>query len=392
MTRLHLDLSNGAAGDMLIAALWSLFEDQGEVELVINTVASAVGAEVLCERVLRSSLSACQVSVVGGERGMTLDQMIDNLGRLDQPLEVVEHSKRVFRLLGDTERKIHGDLEGNHLHELGTVDTFVDVVGVLSLLGSLKVKEITSTQARLGCSQMQMAHGCYPNPAPAVTELLIRAKVPVSLTDDSFEYLTPTAAVLLAALSETGTYHYGEGSGTLIRVGYGAGHKVRPNHSGVLSAYLLEDMHLEEGRDQIYMVGVHVDDLSGEELGLIIDSTISRGALDSWITPVIGKKSRPGYEITILTKGADLYQIVEYLHVVTRSPGVRVLPVDRSVVPHAFEMVEVAQGLTVRVKYTRLGYKVEIDDAVAASKTLSVPVSEIVDRATLGFRKKRGSG
>ncbi len=390
MRRLHLDLSNGAAGDMFIAALSDLFVDRSDLEKTLASVASIVDAEVIFETVHRSSLSATKVSIAGGDRNMTLDQMIDTLAKLNPRTSIVtELAQRAFAILGTAEVKVHGGLQEVHLHELGSVDTFVDVVGVLSLLDRLNVHEITSSKLNLGCSQIEISHGRYPNPVPVVVELLQKTKVPVTLTDDAFEYVTPTAAVLLATLSEAGVYHYGEGRGSLTGVGYGAGHKVRPGLSGVLSAYLLEDAGVQDGREEIYMIGVHVDDLSGEELGLIVEETISQGALDSWITPVVGKKSRPGYEITVLTKVSHLSTLVECLHVTTRSPGLRITTATRDVVPHDFELVDVAKDVTVNVKYTRFGHKVEFDDAVVAAKKLSLPVSEIINRAMVGFRGKR---
>ncbi len=393
MRKLHLDLSNGAAGDMLIAALSGLFVDQSEPEKILALVASIVDVKVIFESVQRSSLSATKVSIAGGDRRMTLEQMVDALTRLSSGTSLVkELAHRAFDLLGEAEAKIHGVHEDAHLHELGSADTFVDVVGVLSLLDGLNIQEMTSSKLHLGCSQIEISHGRYPNPVPVVAELLQRTTVPVTLTDDSFEYLTPTAAVVLAILSEAGLYRYGEGNGSLVGVGYGAGHRVRAGVSGVLSAYLLQDTGVEGVREEIYMLGVHVDDLSGEELGLIVEETISQGALDAWITPVVGKKSRPGYEITVLTKVSCLATLVECLHVVTRSPGLRIVPVTRDVVPHGFELIEVAKDVTVKVKYTRLGHKVEFDDAVTAAKTLSVSISEIVSRATAGFRDKREDG
>jgi uncharacterized protein (DUF111 family) len=386
--RLHLDLSNGAAGDMIIAALCDLFEDLRTPGDTLAMIAQAVGADVAFERVKPASLSAMRFEVVGGDRPMTLDEMFSGLARVEVPKEAKRWARWGLELLGECETKVHGSDGGVHLHELGTADTFVDLLGALTLLHILRPEQLSSNSATVGCSQVEIAHGRYPNPVPVVATLLIRAGVPVKMVDDSFEYLTPTAALILAVLANFGLYRYHDTQGLLRAVGYGAGQKVREGVSGVLSAYLFEDVVDHEALDQIYSISVHVDDLTGEEIGLLTDRAMAYGALDCWAAPVFGKKSRPGFEITVLVRRNELALFREFLHRETRSPGLRILPIKRSVEPHFFSEVEVTEGVKVRIKSTRVGHKVEFDDAVRASLVTGESVSDVVKKASAIYMKK----
>ena len=199
--------------------------------------------------------------------------------------------------MAEAEAGIHGvPVETIHFHELGAVDTIVDVTGALLALEGLGVGRVVSSPVPLGRGMARSAHGAMPLPAPATVALLRGAKV-VGV-DHAVETVTPTAAALLAELAED----FGPiPPMQLTAVGYGAGTRLTPEPN-VLRVLLGESAAGGRGTETLVMLETNVDDMSPEVHGYVVERLLGAGALDAYLTPVLMKKGRPGVVISVLCR------------------------------------------------------------------------------------------
>ncbi|RZT21440.1 nickel pincer cofactor biosynthesis protein LarC [Fictibacillus sp. BK138] len=260
------------------------------------------------------------------------------------PARVKERSLSVFQVIAEAEGKIHGmDPKDVHFHEVGAMDSIIDVIGVCLALESLGVEKIIASPVPTGHGKLMMAHGLYPIPAPATAEIL--KGVPLADFHVKGELTTPTGAGFIKALA----HEYGNIPPMAIEnIGYGAGKKDF-DHPNVLRAILF---NVEEAakREQISVLECQLDDFTGEALGYLMEKMLNEGALDVYFTPVTMKKSRPGTLITVLVKPEQVFSLEELLLRETSTFGVRKSEWSRRILSREFKDVETAYGkITVKV-------------------------------------------
>lgn len=379
----YLNLAAGAAGDMLIAALLDSGLDCSVLKREISKLELSSEVSISSCKVLRASLSATLVDVVGGDQKMSPSEMRMTVAESGLSDFVKTLARLTLDNLEAVESEVHGSEVGEtHLHELGTIDTVVDVVGFLSAVEIIGIKRIFCSSLTLGSRTIQMRHGEYPNPSPGVSALVREMGAPIKVVDEAFEYVTPTAAALLLSLKSYGMLEFATTEGSLRAIGYGAGHRVRDGKAGVLSCLVMDSPDRTTGIERIEDVvelSVYLDDVSGELLGGLVDRALEAGALDGWIAPVLGKKARPGYSVTVLSKPEVVQDLVGWLHGTTGSPGIRMLPLQRSVLDTNFELVEM-DGHSVRIKKSSAGYKVEYEDAKRLASVLKMSTKDVIDK------------
>src|SRR5690606_26449516 len=218
----------------------------------------------------------------------------------------------------EAEGKIHGiDPAEVHFHEVGAMDSILDVIGVCLALENLGADEIIVSPIPVGHGRIRIAHGVYPIPAPATAELL--RGIPLSSFTAQGELTTPTGAGIAKALAAG----YGPlPEGTIERIGYGAGTKDF-EHPNVLRAILLQRQPSKMVRESITVLEAQLDDSTGETLGYAMERLFEAGALDVYHTPVFMKKNRPGILITVLCKPADADRCEDAMLRETSTFGVR---------------------------------------------------------------------
>ncbi|HWM90607.1 MAG TPA: nickel pincer cofactor biosynthesis protein LarC [Thermoanaerobaculia bacterium] len=258
---------------------------------------------------------------------------------------VKERAIRLFQRLGEAEAKAHGmPIERVHFHEVGAIDSIVDLVGAAAAVEHLSPSRITCGQVNVGGGRVQTAHGELPVPAPATAELL--RGIPVYGSPGG-ELTTPTGAVLLAELvSEYVDFP----SLVLEGTGYGLGKKDLPDRPNALR--LLRGKG-RETRAEVMVVECEVDDLPGEGFGFLMERLLEAGALDVYFTPVQMKKNRPGTLITLLCRRHQLEALAGVLLMESGSLGCRYTSAARFEAERETIEVETAFG-TVRVKRARL--------------------------------------
>jgi uncharacterized protein (TIGR00299 family) protein len=375
---------SGISGDMALGALVDAGADPVEVERMCRRL-PVEGWELQVERVLRAGLAGTRVRVEVAPSGHPHRRAADILGMLDQadlPPRVNARARATFTLLAEVEGRLHGvSPEDVHFHEVGAVDSIVDVVGVCAGLELLGIDELASSPVAQGTGTIRAAHGVLPNPPPAVVALLARAGIPAYGLDVPFELTTPTGAALLAAL---GTRFGPLPDVEVVASGFGAGGRDlegRPNLLQVVvgRAAAPPSAPGREGHPAIVLEAT-LDDATGEVLGHALQRLLDEGAFDAWIVPVTMKKSRPGHIVTVLCDPVRAPALREVLRAETGTFGVRATTVERWPAARHFEEVEVL-GERLRVKVTAGRAKVEHDDAVAAARRLGLPLREVAARA-----------
>lgn len=384
----YLDCAGGIAGNMLLAALL----DAGAPEADLRDVPRWLGigpVELHIERVERHGVGALHLGVIA-----PADQPERSWRAIRQQLEdaelnesVRERALAVFTRLAAAEGEIHGvDPESVHFHELGGVDTLIDIVGAATLLQCLGVTRVVCSPLPMGRGTVHVAHGVLPLPAPATASLLIGA--PVFGVEVEAELVTPTGAALAATLSD------GWGAMpemTIERIGYGAGTADLRERANLVRV-LLGSASVDDGpaMREVALVETNLDDLSPELIPDAVDRCFAAGALDVWTAPVGMKKGRPGVILSALARPEVEAAVAQAILEETSALGVRVSRMRRYELHRQQRTVEVA-GHPVRVKLGTLEGRIvnlapEHDDCAKVARELGVPVKSVWAEAMAAAR------
>ena len=306
-----------------------------------------------------------------------LRTILDLIEQSGLPAPVQDSAARVFRRLGEAEAKVHGmRLEDVHFHEVGAVDSIVDIVGSCLGLHLLNIETIHCAPITVGTGFVHGDHGTMPLPAPATAELL--RGVPIVQRDTRAELTTPTGAALLTTLaSEFGTMP----PMTVDGVGYGAGNDRHGPVPNVLRLFVGEATAAVRGGDRVVVLECCVDDMTPEWIGHLTERLFEADALDVTVRPVLMKKGRPGHEIQAIAPLSAEGRVVQTLFRHGSTFGIRRTETERVVLERTFRSVGTPWG-EVRVKIGRLGEETmsiapEYEDLRAAAKTAGLPLKEI---------------
>ena len=381
----------GVAGDMTMAALVDAGADP-------DVVASAIGGlgvdgyALLFERVQRCGVRATWANVVvhhehdhhhdEHDQHRPLREILSLLDAADLPERVRRRARSVFVRLGEVEGAIHGvDPTEVELHEVGALDSIVDVVGVCAALEALDIDEVWCSPIAVGHGSIRSAHGVIPNPAPATVALLAEAGAATIGLDTTLEVSTPTGAALMTTLAS------GFGAMptmTAAAVGYGAGTADTAERANVVQVVVGHRTDIDALRDDdgtlVAMLEANVDDVTGEVLAHAVSRLLDAGAHDAWITPIVMKKGRPAHTVSVLCDPSAVAAFRKVLLHETGTLGVRMSTMRRWPQRRTETTVDV-DGHAIRVKIADHRVKVEFDDAAAAAAALGLPVREVLDRA-----------
>jgi pyridinium-3,5-bisthiocarboxylic acid mononucleotide nickel chelatase len=367
---------SGAAGDMLMAALFDAGADEASVRATID-VLGIDSSRLTVERTQRNGIAANQVRVNTGddahERSFTdITVMLDRLtGR------VRDRALAAFTALAETEAAIHGmSIDTIHFHEVGSLDAIVDVVGVMAALESLGIDEVSCSPIAQGIGTVRAEHGVLPNPAPAVVALLARANAPTYGVDLPLELTTPTGAAILTTLA---VGRFGPIPAMNVEhVGYGAGGRTMAERPNVVQVVVgTANTAANPAGIEAVELAANVDDVTPEVLAHTVNALLSAGAHDAWVTPIVMKKGRPAHTVHALVDLARADAIRRLLLDETGSLGVRATRIERWPQARTDDTVYV-EGQPIRVKRTASRTKIEHDDAVAAAATLGWPLRDVM--------------
>ncbi len=397
MRTLYFDCFAGISGDMTLGALVAAGADARELKERLALL-DVPGYEIEFETVDRSGISATRAVVwltqdEKHHRHLKDIEKIIGGSRLGD--SVKERALKIFGRLAEAEARVHNvPVERIHFHEVGAVDAIVDVVGACIGFELLGVERFVSSALHVGSGTVEMAHGRFPVPPPAVAELL--RDVPIYSTDITGELVTPTGAAIVATVCE------GFGAMPLMRVGatgYGAGTREYKNFPNVLRVIVGETegaaVVAPDGRtetdEELLMLETNVDDVSPQVLGHLLELALARGALDCYFTPVQMKKNRPGVLVSILCRASEREALTGLLFEETPTLGVRTHAVKRRALEREAVTVETEFG-TIAVKVARregrvLGATPEFEECRAAALKHGVPLRDVQEAARAAFRK-----
>ena len=368
---------SGIAGDMAMGALVDAGADLGEVVRLLRRL-PLKGWGVEAEAVLRGGIAATRLHVTTADDAVVrtyahISGLVDE-ARL--PDRVRARAQATFSALAEVEGRLHRRPAAQvHFHEVGSMDAIIDVVGTCAALEVLEVDEVRSSPVATGTGMVRAAHGMLPNPAPAVVELLRHA--PTYGRDVPAELTTPTGAALLAATA----LGYGpQPPMTVVATGFGAGARdleALPNLTQV--ALGTATAQLPDPGQPAMVLEVNVDDATGEVLAHAVAALLEAGAHDAWVTPVLMKKGRPAYTVSVLADPTLAGQLASVLTAETGSLGVRGHTVQRWPAARRNDEV-VVEGVPVRVKVSAGRVKVEHDDAARLARLRGLPLREVVSR------------
>ena len=301
-----------------------------------------------------------------------------------------ETAEKIFRILAEAEAKAHGTtVENVHFHEVGAVDSIVDILSVSVCLDSLGIKDVVIPELCEGKGEIRCAHGILPVPVPAVANIVAAHGIPLKITDVTGELVTPTGAAIAAAIR---TEEKLPGSFTIKKIGMGAGKRAYERPS-ILRAMLIEPQP-EEGakeRDVIYKLESNIDDCTGEALGYVLERLFAAGARDVHYMPVYMKKNRPGYQINVICDETDIRKMEEIIFKETTTIGIRRQKMERSILKR--------QQATVSTPYGEILCKVcdypdgsrryypEYESVAGAAKAKKIAFEEVY-RAALAAAEK----
>ena len=302
--------------------------------------------------------------------------ILEMIAASDLPQRVKERSTAIFQAIAVAEGKIHGmDPSDVHFHEVGAMDSIIDIIGVCLGLEDLAVNRIVASPVPTGYGQIYIAHGLYPIPAPATAELL--KGIPLKDLEVEGELTTPTGAGILKALVD----EFGPMPAlTMKNIGYGAGKK-NFAHPNVVRAITFEVMEQPINMETITVLECQIDDMSGEQFGYVMNILLEAGALDVYYTPVFMKKNRPGTLVTVLTSNEEAGEMEIILLKETTTFGVRRSEWKRRILERRSENIATMYGdIAVKIGYS--GAKIyqispEYEDVKRAAKIHGVPFQDV---------------
>ena len=393
MKLLYFDCSCGASGDMINGALLGAGADFKALRQGLNSL-GVEGYSLRAERLKKHGAMATQFHVDqpettpatraddAGHGGAHrhLRHIVDIIENGDIPREVKDASVETFRRIAVAEAEVHGTApEEIHFHEVGAVDSIVDIVGAHLGLHMVKPDYIVSSSLHVGSGTVKCAHGIMPVPAPA-TALLLRG-VPSYGGDVKGELVTPTGAALIVQLA----VEFGPQPEMVVEtVGVGSGTKNLPDRPNVLRVFIGEAAGVGK-TESIVVMEAMVDDMNPELLPPVLVKLLESGARDAFLTPVLGKKGRPAQLITVLSDKGKVDAMASMLFEGTTTIGLRMRPEQRICLDREWKTAATRWG-SVRVKIGSRNGKVmnqlpEFVDCQQRADAADVNVIEVYQEA-----------
>lgn len=398
---LYLETSSGISGDMFVAAMIDLGADPEALERALNSI-PADGFMVEISSVKKSGIACCDFNVIldaahenhdhdmaylygpapvssaapqeeahhchgcedeeahhchchGGEEphhyhehhhhhGRHLAEILGIIDATDMTDSAKALAGKMFHIVAEAESLAHHmPLEEVHFHEVGAIDSIVDIIAAAVTFDSLGITDVIIPCLTEGRGTVRCQHGVLPVPVPATMNIIEAYDMPLTIMEAKGEYVTPTGAAIAAAICTT---HQLPKAFRIVATGLGAGKRAYTERTNILRAYLIEGNAMEEGKDEIVKLETDIDDSTGEALGYTIDRLMQAGALDVHYSPVYMKKNRPAWELTVICKKSRMEELEDIIFKETTTIGIREFPsVMRSILHRNQKQVETPFGI-----------------------------------------------
>ena len=276
--------------------------------------------------------------------GRHLAEILDIIAATDMTDSAKALAGKMFHIVAEAESLAHHmPLEEVHFHEVGAIDSIVDIIAAAVTFDSLGITDVIIPCLTEGTGTVRCQHGVLPVPVPATMNIIEAYDMPLTIMEAKGEYVTPTGAAIAAAICTT---HQLPKAFRIVATGLGAGKRAYTERTNILRAYLIEGNAMEEGKDEIVKLETDIDDSTGEALGYTIDRLMQAGALDVHYSPVYMKKNRPAWELTVICKKSRMEELEDIIFKETTTIGIREFPsVMRSILHRNQKQVETPFGI-----------------------------------------------
>lgn len=389
MKTAYFDCFSGISGDMTLGAL----VDAGvSIEVLRSELAKLglPGYEIKAEKVKRSNIAATKVRVIIDHKDLHARHLADILAIIDRSslsATIKQKSSMVFNRLAEAEAKVHGTtVDQIHFHEVGAVDSIVDIVGSVVGLELLGVTQLITSAVNVGSGTVQTSHGLLPIPAPATAELL--KGIPIYESDTKFELTTPTGAAIISTLGAS----FGPLPPMKVDVvAYGAGDKNFPGKPNVLRL-MLGELATTCEEDTSIVIETNIDDMNPQVYDYLIKKLMLQGAQDVYLTPIIMKKGRPAILLSVLTDKSKTDAVLDTVFRETTSIGVRIQEMGRKKLSREIKEVDTIYG-KIRIKVSKRGDDIltvtpEYEDCRKIAEEKSIPLKQVMEEAKNMFSRK----
>ena len=368
---LYLECYSGISGDMMTAALLDLGADEKVLSEALESL-PIKGFRTEVTRVSKAGLDACDFHVILDRQHENHDHDMEYLHGhshdhshgdhghhshdhehrgLAEILEILcraqitdgarEKAVRIFEILAEAEAKAHGtSIEKVHFHEVGAVDSIVDITAAAVCLDNLQIDKVIIPVLCEGSGSVRCQHGVIPVPVPAVTAVTSKYSIPLHMTDVQGELVTPTGAAIAAAIRTSARLPE---RFVIEKTGIGAG-KREYERPSLLRAMLIRETENASSGDYIYKLESNIDDCTGEALGYVMERLMKAGARDVHYTPVFMKKNRPAYQLNVICKEEDIEKLEGIIFRETTTIGIRRQKMERSVLKRQVKTVKTSLG------------------------------------------------
>lgn len=385
MKTLYFDCFAGASGNMILGALIAAGVDARALKAELGKL-NLPDFELNVTTVDRSGISSTHVDVVipDEKHHRHLPEIERIINESDVSDTVKSRSLAIFARLAKAEAAVHGiAVEKVHFHEVGGLDAIIDIVGSCIGFEMLGIESFAASKLHVGSGFVDMAHGKFPVPPPAVAELI--GGVPFYSTEIEGELLTPTGAAIITTLSST----YGPlAEMKLERSGYGAGtreYKKFPNVLRLLVGESVAKTVPVGNSEQVSVLETNIDDLSPQILGHVMEKALAAGAMDCWFTPIQMKKNRPATKVSILCTSADEERFLDLLYRETSTIGVRIQRMERRALERESRTVSTEFGdVSIKTAYIdgkAVNSQPEFEDVKAVAAASGVSVKTVAEAA-----------
>ncbi|MGQ0505391.1 MAG: nickel pincer cofactor biosynthesis protein LarC [Myxococcaceae bacterium] len=385
---LYLEPVGGIAGDMFLAAAVDLGVPLEAIDGMLRGLGVS-GWRFKTQRSQRHEIAGTHLDVEVDAKEEHAHRALSDIQKLIRdaatlPPRAKERALAVFQTIGAAEAKIHNvPIEQIHFHEVGAVDSIVDICGAAAVLELLGDPQVFAAPPPLGSGTQKMAHGNIPIPAPATLEILRDVAVKF---EGMGELTTPTGAALLKTLATIGS----PPEMVIERVGYGLGTKDFKDRANVLRASLGRTEH--SGAAGTYVLETNLDDCNPQFIGALLQKLLDQGALDAYVLPAVMKKSRPGHLLGVVAPGNIKNELTELLLRESTTLGVRSHRVERTALERSHVEVSTPYG-SVRVKLglrggETLNSQPEYEDCRARAEEKGVPVKQVWAEALAAYFRR----
>ena len=375
----YFDCFSGISGDMIIGALVDLGLDVHYLKNELKKL-NLKNYKIEAKKVVKNGIKSTKFKIIeknkhsNEERNLKeINKIIDN-SKLDNEIKSI--IKKIFLKIATAEAKIHNKpIDKIHFHEIGAIDTIIDVAGAVIGFKKLGIERIYCSKLNVGSGFVEFSHGRFPVPAPATAEIL--KGVPIYHNNIEAELVTPTGAAIITTLASS----FGEMPPMKVeKIGYGAGTKdlEQPN---VLRVFLGQANEIQN--ETINVIETNIDNMNPEIYPYVIDKLMENGALDAYLTNIIMKKGRPAIKLTVLAELKDTNKLCNIIFDETTTLGVRIYQATRKKLDREIKTIKTKYG-NVRVKISKLNNEVknitpEYEDCVRIAKSRKIPLKNIYE-------------